>query len=303
MPSKKRSRAAQIQPQPAPSDYDTDNAAFTDANAQGQPANVAPPAPRTNTELNLTVLHRYCPDIQSIVTIAPFAVVYLFSPETQLWEKCGIEGTLFVCSLTSGRYNVVMLNRKSLDNFITELHSAEDVEITDEYVILQVIGEDGRPQIYGLWIFSDNDEKPTTRETVAYAIQECSLKAEQAAAQTQNGQDSHPYGLDGTTDSHEEPEAAPAQPNSAAGRQIDLLQLFGKPNTHFDAQAHHIDQGQQAQPATRHQSNQQPTESSFIPEADNYRFSQGPDTAQQPNAPPLNQQNALLDLFKNAKRG
>ena len=44
-----------------------------------------------------------------------------------------MEGTLFVCQLSGERhprYNVAILNRKSMDNFITELVSEEDIEIT-----------------------------------------------------------------------------------------------------------------------------------------------------------------------------
>ena len=44
-----------------------------------------------------------------------------------------MEGTLFVCQLSGERhprYNVAVLNRKSMDNFITELVSEEDIEIT-----------------------------------------------------------------------------------------------------------------------------------------------------------------------------
>jgi hypothetical protein len=153
MPPKKRTttRPAQRQPQQVVSDYDeTDTAAFTDNAA----ANIAPPPSRTNTELNLLVLRRYCPDVERIVQIAPFAVVYSFSPDTQGWEKIGTEGTLFVCQLAGAsysRYSVIILNRKSLDNFIVELVSAENVEITDSYVILQSPGEDGVDQIYGLF--------------------------------------------------------------------------------------------------------------------------------------------------------
>ena len=73
-----------------------------------------------------------------------------FSPETQQWEKSGIEGTLFVCQTTGPRYNVVILNRKSLDNFITELKSGEDIEITEQYIILQVLGEGEAPSIFGV---------------------------------------------------------------------------------------------------------------------------------------------------------
>jgi len=231
MPSKKKAtRAAQLQPQPAQSDYDTE----TDAAII-----TAPPPTRTNTELNLLVLRRYVPEIDHIVAIAPFAVVYIFSAETQQWEKSGQEGTLFLCQLSASeteyvRYNVVILNRKSLDNFITELVSGEDIEITEQYVILQVLGEDGAPSIYGLWIFEDGSG---TKEVMASAIQECAVRAEQAREEWEDVQDEGEdelavpsYNLDGAAydDQGNKMKTAQTQP---AGQQIDLLKLFGQPAT------------------------------------------------------------------------
>jgi hypothetical protein len=242
MPPKKRTttRPAQRQPQQVVSDYDeTDTAAFTDNAA----ANIAPPPSRTNTELNLLVLRRYCPDVERIVQIAPFAVVYSFSPDTQGWEKIGTEGTLFVCQLAGAsysRYSVIILNRKSLDNFIVELVSAENVEITDSYVILQSPGEDGVDQIYGLWIFSEDDVQPSTQEVVAMAIEECALRAEEGkklAEEAYGAGDSNDlegvlgggraeaaYSVELTVESTQ-----PAQIIPPPGQQIDLMQLFGKP--------------------------------------------------------------------------
>ena len=300
MPSKKKtSRAAQLHPQPVQSDYDTDTANVTDAAPP-----MAPPPARTNTELNLLVLRRYVPEIESIISIAPFAVVYLFSPETQQWEKSGVEGTLFVCQLSAAesgyvKYNVVILNRKSLDNFITELVSGEDIEITEQYVILQVLGEDGTPIIYGLWIFSDEENVPSTREVVASAIQECAVRAGQARSiASDDGHSSYeppaPYNLDGATEDITDDNQTPIQPQSA-GKQIDLLSLFGKPQApqtqHMPAMSQQMPPQLPAQPAR------------FISAADTdfFRSSHSPAAAQQQQSQPPPQQNALLDMFKTAK--
>lgn len=279
MPPKRTSRAtrtAQLQPQPTPtSDYETDTVNPSDA-----APTLAPPPQRTNTELNLTVLRRYEPSITHILSIAPFAVVYTFSPDSQQWEKCGIEGTLFVCQLSSAKsgrvgYNVMILNRKSLDNFTCELVSAEDVEVTEQYVILQAMGEDGvTPAIYGIWIFSDakaEGQGPSTREIVAGTIQSCAMQAQIASeavgAETgletevemeteEEGANGHGeehghtedveaeeedhgygYGMDGTTQHTEqmEEEEAVAQ---QAGQRLDLLQLFSSKPAQAQAQAH-----------------------------------------------------------------
>ena len=287
MPTKKKNtRAAQLVPQaqPAQSDYDTDTANVTDA----LPPSMAPPPARTNTELNLLVLKRYVPSIERIISIAPFAVVYLFSPETQQWEKSGVEGTLFVCQLSGGdypRYNVVILNRKSMENFITELVSGEDIEITEEYVILQVMGEDGSPNIYGLWIFSEEDDEPSIREVVANAIQECAVRAEISRGSVDEYDFNHygpePYNLDGATEIPEEHVSPP--PPQRTSQQIDLLSLFGKSAVRTDSE---------------------PPPARFTPTADTnfFRSSNSPATVQQQGHRPT-QPNALLELFKSAKEG
>ena len=312
MPSKKKNtRAAQLQPQAQPaqsaqSDYDTDTANMTDA----APVSMAPPPARTNTELNLLVLRRYVPEVERIISIAPFAVVYLFSTETQQWEKSGTEGTLFVCQLSGApypRYNVVILNRKSLDNFIAELASGDDVEITDQYVILQVMAENGVPNIYGLWIF-DDENAPNMRETVANSIEECAIRAEHARAAT-NGDDEDEeedmdppsHQLDGIAGPNVDVDASPAPPKQTTGQPIDLVSLFNKPST--PAQQPMPKQNQAANQQAHPNYMAQPIQFASTSDTDFFRSSHSPAIAPQQTtrAPP--QQNALLDLFKSAKKG
>ncbi|MCJ1230193.1 mRNA-decapping enzyme 1B [Toensbergia leucococca] len=175
------------QPQPLPSDNDSDLL-------------TAPPPPpplRSNAELNLSVLKRHDPAILSILSLAPYAVVYIFSPASQQWEKSGIEGTMFVCQLAltdfgAERYSVVVLNRHGLENFRAELRSANDVETTEEYVIIQSPDRKGEPQVYGLWIFSEPAPSSTAeaRAVNAQIIQECAARAEMSRP-SQPQRDSH----------------------------------------------------------------------------------------------------------------
>ena len=172
------------QPRPQPqaantvSDYESD---FNQANLDHAPL---PPPSRTNTELNLSVIKRHLPDAISIVSIASYAVVYTFSPTTQQWEKNGVEGTLFICELTpspsaAARYTALVLNRRGLDNFVLELLDDDDVDITEEYVILQGHDDGGAPKAYGLWIFSEPEPSSTAhaRETNAKIMKECASEA------------------------------------------------------------------------------------------------------------------------------
>jgi len=140
---------------------------------------------QSNEELNLRVLRRYDPSIVSIVYIASYAVLYVFSPETQGWEKSGIEGTLFTVHkqpsvIGEDRFGVVILNRRALDTFSAELLDEEDIDITPEYVILKV--DDPKPQIYGLWIFCEPPPSSTAnaRELNAQVILQCAKQAHES---------------------------------------------------------------------------------------------------------------------------
>ncbi|TKX25999.1 putative Dcp1-like decapping family protein [Elsinoe australis] len=270
MPPKKHRRPRQPAPVEA-SDYDSE-AFTTDAAQLAQKA--APHAPaRTNEELNLTVLKRHNASVQQILSVAGFACVYRFSPESQTWVKIGVEGALFVSELLpvalpnaypggpgggegSGlveRYGVAVLNRKGLNNFNVELRSAGDVDVDEEYVILQVgEGEEVEEGIYGLWIFCPQGNT-TDREVAAAVITECAGRAERSRAAAEevlgevgNGEyeqgyeDGYEDGQQGNgyANGHEGYEQGrqdqmgqqyPAQSNQQGGQQIDLLSLFGKP--------------------------------------------------------------------------
>ncbi|MCJ1469217.1 hypothetical protein MMC07_007850 [Pseudocyphellaria aurata] len=168
-------------PQPhvrQPSDYESD------LNATALLDTLPPPPLRSNAELNLSVLTRHEPLATSILFIAPYAVVYKFSPATEQWEKCGIEGTLFVCQLSSHsaggeRYSVIVLNRRGLNNFKLELLEGDRVEETEEYIILEDRDEQSNVGVYGLWIFSEPEPSSTegTRERVATVIKDCAARA------------------------------------------------------------------------------------------------------------------------------
>lgn len=144
---------------------------------------VANKVPRSNEELNLIVLQRHEPEISAILSIAPYAVLYTFTPTSAKWEKVGIEGTLFVCGLqhsdtAPNRFAVFILNRRGLDNFFLELESSESVEVTTEYVIVQAVTQD-TPEVYGIWIYEEPDPSSTAgaREKNAQLIEHCARLA------------------------------------------------------------------------------------------------------------------------------
>ncbi len=115
----------------------------------------APPAPpalhRTNTDLNLSVLRRYRPSIQAILSQAANAVVYTFSADDQEWHKHGVEGTMFVCqqdplTMPNGQAIpqscVFVINRRGLTNLIVDLINVSHCEVAGDLIILKL--EDGQ---------------------------------------------------------------------------------------------------------------------------------------------------------------
>ncbi|KAE8349144.1 hypothetical protein BDV28DRAFT_141847 [Aspergillus coremiiformis] len=259
---------------PQPCDYDSDyQNYFSDMQQhQEQQETLMPPPPiRSNEELNLAVLRRHNPAITSILSLAPYAVIYIFSPSTRQWEKNGVEGSLFVCQLSQGplgeeRYNAFVLNRRGLNNFDVPLTDGDNVEITEEYVILKVDNDSGLSmgnsnntngksannvdlRIYGLWIYSEPPPNSTaeTRSINAQVIRECAVHAgqsmklarERLEATRQNGLHAAAAAAAST--------AAPVdevQSSVAMGRQVSLRDLFGQQRAQDDewsTKAHHVE--------------------------------------------------------------
>ncbi|KAE8148584.1 hypothetical protein BDV25DRAFT_157988 [Aspergillus avenaceus] len=255
---------------PQPSDYESDYQYYfsdTPQIQEQQAAHMPPPPIRSNEELNIAVLRRHNPTITSILSLAPYAVIYIFSPTTRQWEKSGVEGSLFVCQLSQGalgeeRYSVFVLNRRGLNNFDIPLTDGDNVEITEEYVILKVdndAGLDGSPvngktannsdlRIYGLWIYSEPPPNSTaeTRTINAQVIRECAVHAgqslklarERLEASRQNGLHAAAAAAASTAPPVEE-----VQASVPMGRQVSLRDLFGQQRAQDDAwstRAHHL---------------------------------------------------------------
>ncbi|KAI9841492.1 MAG: hypothetical protein M1837_000653 [Sclerophora amabilis] len=295
-PRKSKTHARQQQLNHQPSDYESD------VNASDVPP--PPPPSRTNAELNLSVLRRHNPEVSSILALAPFAVIYSFSSSTQQWEKIGVEGTLFVCQLSSTdeeveRYTVTILNRRDLHNFEAELLNEADVEVTQGYVILKVNDEDQVPRVYGIWIFAESPTSSTANvpAITAQIIQDCAVQAETSrrlVEQRQAGRVQQPVG--------------PANGGLASepmGRQLSLRELFGH------------QRGQESELSTKAHSPPMPS-THFVPSADTDFFrstvrpsqsqtqqqakSQGPGPTQKGGANEL-KPDSLLELFRKAGEG
>ncbi|EFQ25902.1 Dcp1-like decapping family protein [Colletotrichum graminicola] len=212
-------------PRPVQSDYESDAAHYIDSHP------VPAPNPallnRTNTDLNLSVLRRYLPSINSTLSIAANAVVYTFNPSLPGWDKTGIEGTYFLCMQDPAsaavpavpRACIFVLNRRGLENVILDLADVADFEVVDEIYIFRLRGAGGdedegsHNKVMGIWIHADKDD---TRVMNAALIAE-TLKHVRAAGGDQNDPD-------GAAPTPQE-ELGPAM--QAIGRRLSLSDLFG----------------------------------------------------------------------------
>ncbi|CCF34872.1 Dcp1-like decapping family protein [Colletotrichum higginsianum] len=209
-------------PRPVQSDYESDAAHYIDSH----PVPVPNPAlfNRTNTDLNLSVLRRYLPSINSTLSIAANAVVYTFNPSLPGWDKTGIEGTYFLCmqdpapgaSSATPRACIFVLNRRGLENVILDLGDVADFEVVDEIYIFRLRGgeEDGS-KVMGIWIHADKDD---TRVMNAALITETLRHVR--IAEEQNA-------VAGGGPAPQE-ELGPAM--QAIGRRLSLSDLFGAQN-------------------------------------------------------------------------
>ena len=317
MPPKRRTKQHRIINE---SDYDTDlNLTDTGTASQQKHAPALTTAPaRTNEELNLTVLQRYNPSIHQVLSVAPFAKVYVYNAEAGTWDHGGIEGTLFVCqllpttssntSLIVERYCVVILNRKSLDNFSVELTTTDDMELTDQYIILQAhnsssLGNsptDAVQTVYGLWIFTEPEPNSTARarEITGHIMVECAdrahrsrLLAEASAIGDDEGFAEEDAGYEAAYEEeqprHEQQQEYFPQPQVAPhlpGQQINLNSLFANGSGGHARQQHDYLQDQY-----HHQ--QHPQQRFEQSQAQHY-----PQTGQPA------QSDLLLNLFRNARQ-
>lgn len=203
----------------ATSDYESDAVHYLETRTPAvTEAALLPRLNRTNTEINLSVLQRWLPNIRSIASIAANAVVYAFSPTTHEWDKAGIEGAMFVCDqdpneLGMPRSCVYLLNRRSLDNLHIDLAAVSHFEVQNELLIFN-LGD----KVLGLWIHADQED---TRDTNAATIQERWARVRAAAVPVGQAEAQKTGGTSAAGET-----MGPAM--QAIGRRLSISDLFGR---------------------------------------------------------------------------
>jgi len=229
----------------AASDYESDAVQYMESRE-------APPVAhrpnRSNTDLNISVLSRYLTGVRSILSIAASATVYLFS-ETEGWEKCGVEGTMFVVErdpiVTATGQSlpqvcVFVLNRRALENLVVDLVKVSDCELAEELIIFRLEDQAGSDspgseesgtqakKVIGIWIHADEEHtRDINMSIIRAAWQQARLSWSslvQAAAeeQAQDQEDNNGAALS-------QPEtAAPREAGLLVGRRLSITDLFGQ---------------------------------------------------------------------------
>lgn len=287
---------------PQASDYDSDYLGY----ASDYPSHQPPPQ-RTNDELNLLVLQRHNSQVASVLTTAPYAVIYSFATDPEpAWSKTGIEGSLFVCQMTPGpmtedRFAAIVLNRRGLDNWEAPLVEGENasVEITDEYVIISFRGE-YQQETYGIYIFSEGSGTSTeyTRQVIGEVLKSLataagvSRQAAERAASEVNARHTNGHVQEAESNLEIQDMGAPM------GRQLSLQQLFGQQRSEdagWSVRAHNLD-------TTPDQPPHPPTYAAAA-QARPTSYAAAAASSSRPPQPQSQQSDVITNLFRNAGLG
>ncbi|KAJ9071515.1 hypothetical protein DSO57_1036143 [Entomophthora muscae] len=118
--------------------------------------------------LNLKVLKRHDMTIDSILDQSSHVVIYNFDVESQQWKNAGYEGSMFIFKRTVAPfYGVLVLNRRSIDNFIFLLTPDLEIHVDAEFIIYR------RPKdsIIGIWLYEKLDRIRIAHQLENYSKQ------------------------------------------------------------------------------------------------------------------------------------
>lgn len=186
----------------------------------------APPVARTKEELNLSVIQRHYPDVTDILSVAPYATIYDFSPSTNEWQKTSQVGTLFICQLTPGtygelRYRAIVLNRGGMDNFEAELRQSERGGVAIQGDFVEIIGESetGETKVNSIYIYSAEGQ---STQASRKANGELMVELASVARRSREAAEQH---VQRSTEREEETVSAPVIAPQAR-KEVDLLALL-----------------------------------------------------------------------------
>lgn len=107
-----------------------------------------------STTANLAALQRIDSSITSILYLCKYVVLYKLDLSTQQWQKCNTEGVCFIVSHSNqSQHTLIILNRKSIDNYILSIKSSMKYELNQQYIFYMLNEHD----IFNLCHYDIND--------------------------------------------------------------------------------------------------------------------------------------------------
>jgi Dcp1-like decapping family len=86
-----------------------------------------------STSLNLLPLQRIDASIQAVVLTAKHGVLYRLDQQREVWEREEVEGPFFIVERSSSPYyQMVILNRRNIDNYIQDIHHDMTFEVQEK---------------------------------------------------------------------------------------------------------------------------------------------------------------------------
>ncbi|DBA70584.1 hypothetical protein WJX79_007514 [Trebouxia sp. C0005] len=130
---------------------------------------------KATDQLNLSVLRRVDPDTEQVLATAGHVALYVFDTERKAWSRKDVEGSLFLLKRqTQPRFKIVILNKKSQDNFVEDVLGDFKFEVAPPYVLYR----SKLDEVIGVWFYDQNECAMVAgllqRITAAYAGQHSS---------------------------------------------------------------------------------------------------------------------------------
>lgn len=146
------------------SDYESDAGSWLNPSTFQDPAQ-STAGGRTIGDMNLAVLKRHLPTVQSYISMSHNTTVYEWDTDNETWGESAYKGPLFVCDLHPDtdtdtghrvpRACIFVINRLSLDNLVLNLANVTMCRQNDDVsqlIELSAVASSGESVNWGLFI-------------------------------------------------------------------------------------------------------------------------------------------------------
>ncbi|KAJ9510949.1 hypothetical protein QJQ45_027820 [Haematococcus lacustris] len=105
-------------------------------------------------QTTLEVLQRSDPAVEQVLGNAAHVCLYVMRVENQTWERKNVEGSLFLLKRrTNPRFQIVVLNKLSTENYTEAVHGGFEVELSEPYLMYT----QGDGKVHGIWFYDEKD--------------------------------------------------------------------------------------------------------------------------------------------------